>query len=240
MYNILHGDFMEYKEFAKYYDKFYSKKKYQKEVLFLKHFIKENDSIIDIGCGTGMHAYYLKDYNIDGLDLNEEMLDIAKKRIKGKLYKQNILDVKIDKKYNIIISMFAVINHLTNIEQLKKCLINLKNILLPNGKIILDLHNPQSSGKKIDCFDNIKRTMIWNYDKKRKIEKSNIVFEIDNMVYNDFHTFRIFSIDEIKKSCQNVGLRVIEVYENYDILKRGNTNSKNLQFLIECSNLTKS
>ena len=74
----------------------------------------------------------------------------------------------------------------------------------------------------------------------KKIEKSNIVFEIDNMVYNDFHTFRIFSIDEIKKSCQNVGLRVVDVYENYDILKRGNTNSKNLQFLIECSNLTKS
>ena len=47
---------MEYKEFAKYYDKFYSKKDYQKEVLFLKNFINKEDKIIDIGCGTGMHG----------------------------------------------------------------------------------------------------------------------------------------------------------------------------------------
>ena len=239
MYNVF-GGFMEYKEFAKYYDKFYSKKNYQKEVMFLKNFISKNDSIIDIGCGTGMHAYYLNNYNIDGLDLNEEMLNFAKTLIKGNLYKQNILDIKIDKKYNIIISMFAVINHLNNVEELEKCLINLKNILLPNGKIILDLHNPQSSGEKTDCFDNIKRTMIWNYDKETKIEKSSIIFEVDNKVYNDSHIFRIFSIDEIKKVCKKVGLNVVNIYENYDINKKGNKNSKNLQFVIERVDLTKS
>ena len=135
---------MEYKEFAKYYDKFYSKKNYKKEVDFLKNFIDKNDRIIDIGCGTGIHASLLNDYNIDGLDLNEEMLEIAKTRINGSLYHQNMLDIKIDKKYNIIISMFAVINHLRNIDELELCLKNLKQILKPNGKIILDLHNPNS------------------------------------------------------------------------------------------------
>lgn len=232
MYNVF-GGYMEYKEFAKYYDKFYSKKNYQKEVMFLKNFISKNDSIIDIGCGTGMHAYYLNDYNIDGLDLNEEMLNFAKTRIKGNLYKQNILDIKIDKKYNVIISMFAVINHLRNIDELELCLKNLKQILKPNGKIILDLHNPQSSGKKVDCYDNIKRTMIWNYDKDLKIEKSKIIFEVDNKVYNDEHIFRIFSIDEVKNICTKLGLKVKKVYENYDILKEGTNSSKNLQFVIE-------
>lgn len=231
---------MEYKDFAKYYDKFYSKKDYQKEVLFLKNFINKKDKIIDIGCGTGMHASLLNDYNIDGLDLNKEMLEIAKTRINGSLYQQNILDINIDKKYDVVMSMFAVINHLKDINELEKCLINLKKILKPNGKIIIDLHNPQDSGKKIDSFNHMKRTMIWNYDKETKIEKSNIIFEVNDKIYNDSHIFRIFSINEIRSICLRVGLKVEKVYENYDILKEGSNNSKNLQFVIISINLTKS
>lgn len=226
---------MEYKEFAKYYDKFYQNKDYQKEVNFLKKFINKTDKIIDIGCGTGIHASLLeKDgYNIDGLDLNQEMLDIAKNRLSSNIYNQNILDININNKYNIIISMFAVINHLKDTIELEQALLNLKKILLPNGKIIIDLHNPKSSGTKTDSYDNMKRTMTWIYNKESKIEKSNIIFEIDNQIYNDSHIFRIFTIEEITKSCEKIDLKVSHIFENYNIDKIGNQDSKNLQFIIE-------
>ena len=223
---------MEYKEFAKYYDKFYSKKNYKKEVEFLKNFVRKNDKIIDIGCGTGIHASLLSNYDVDGLDLNKEMLEIAKTRIKGNLYNQNMLNININKKYNIIISMFAVINHLKNIDELEKCLLNFKKILLPDGKIILDLHNPQSSGEKVDYYCKIKRTMTWDYDKDLKIEKTKIIFELDNNKYNSEHIFRIFSVEEVENLCKKIGLKVVNVYENYDILKKGSEKSKNLQFII--------
>lgn len=226
---------MEYKEFAKYYDKFYQKKDYDKEVKFLLNFTIPNDQIIDIGCGTGMHASILQKqgFKIDGLDLNEEMLNVAKTRINGNLYNQDILNIKIDKKYNLIISMFAVINHLKDSNELEKAFLNLKKLLLPNGKIIIDLHNPQASGKKEDFYDNMSRTMVWNYDKDLKVEVSNIIFNIDDKNYEDTHTFRIFSIDEVKTAVQNVGLNVVAIYENYDVKKEGNSFSKNIQFLIQ-------
>ena len=225
---------MEYKEFAKYYDKFYKNKNYTKETEFLINFINQNDKIIDIGCGTGIHASLLqqKGFKVDGLDLNKEMLDIAKTRVHSNLYLQNILDLNINKKYNVIISMFAVLNHLKDTQELEKALINLKNVLKDNGKIIIDLHNPQNSGNKIDSYDNMTRTMKWNYNKKSKIEDSKIIFEIDGKKYIDNHTFRIFTINEIKQCCKNVGLIVKKVYENYDINKCGLATSKNLQFLI--------
>ncbi len=225
---------MEYKQFAKYYDKFYQNKNYAKETDFLMNFLNPNDNIIDVGCGTGIHAFLLqqKGFKVDGLDLNKEMLDIAQTRISSKLYLQDILNLNINQKYNVIISMFAVLNHLKNIQELEKALQNFKNILTDDGKIIIDLHNPQNSGSKIDTYDNMTRTMKWNYDKKSKIEDSQIIFEIDNKKYVDSHTFRIFTINEIKQCCTNVGLVVKAIYENYDINKPGISVSKNLQFLI--------
>ena len=225
---------MEYKEFAKYYDKFYQNKNYRKETEFLKNFINANDKILDIGCGTGIHAALLTDngFEVDGLDLNKEMLEIAKTRLKTNLYWQNILEIDISKKYNMIISMFAVFNHLKDTDELMRGLMNLKQLLHDGGKIIIDLHNPQSSGSKIDTYDNMTRVMKWNYDRSLKIEKSDIIFEIDGIKYTDTHTFRIFTIDEMKECCERVGLKVVNVYENYDINKEGTSTSKNLQFLI--------
>ena len=225
---------MEYKEFAKYYDNFYKNKNYHKETEFLKSFINQDDKIIDIGCGTGLHASLLQQngFQVDGLDLNKEMLDIAKTRVYSNLYLQDVLDISLNQKYDIIISMFAVLNHLKDTQELEKALMNLKNILTDGGKIIIDLHNPQSSGSKTDSYDNMTRTMKWHYDKKTKIEDSKIIFEIEGKKYIDSHIFRIFTIDEVKQCCANVGLVVKKVYENYDINKRGSSISKNLQFLI--------
>ncbi len=160
---------------------------------------------------------------MDGLDLNKEILDIAKTRVYSNLYLQNILDITIQKKYDVIISMFAVLNHLKNTQELEKALMNLKNILTDGGKIIIDLHNPQDSGSKTDFYDNMTRTMEWHYDKKSKIEDSKIIFEIDGKKYIDSHTFRIFTIDEVKQCCANVGLVVKKVYENYDSNKHGSS-----------------
>ncbi len=225
---------MEYKQFAKYYDMFYQKKDYQKEVEFLSNFIKNQDDVIDIGCGTGIHASLLtqKGANVDGLDLNKEMLDIAKTRLKTNLYLQNILELQINKKYNVIISMFAVLNHLKNKKELEKCFANFQKILKPNGKIIIDLHNPQTSGTKTDSFNNMKRTMKWEFDQEHKTEKSEIIFEVGNEKYIDNHIFYIFSIDDIKECALKAGLKVLNVFENYDCKKKGISSSKNLQFLI--------
>ena len=225
---------MEYKEFAKYYDIFYQKKDYNKEVNFLMNFIKKGDIVIDLGCGTGIHASLINNYGalVDGLDLSSEMLDIAKTRLNTNLFNQSILDINIDRKYDVAISMFAVINHLKNLDELKICLSNIKKILDDNGIIIIDLHNPQSSCSKTDQYGDIKRIMEWNFNKEERIENSSIYFEINNTKYESSHVFRIFSIDEVKDACNSVDLKVIGIYENYDINKPGSELSKNLQFLI--------
>lgn len=225
---------MEYKIFAKYYDKFYKNKKYNNEVMFLEKIITSNrKSILDIGCGTGIHASLLESlgYKVDLVDISIDMLDIARTRTSGVIYNQDVLNLKLDKKYDAIISMFAVMNHLKNTEQLKQAIINMKNLLNDDGIIIIDLHNPKASGEKEDVVEDMKRVMKWEYNKKTRIEISEIIFEIDGNSYKDSHIFKIFTIKDVEDICMNLDLKLLNVFENYT-LNEANQESKNLQFII--------
>ena len=225
---------MEYSKFAKYYDIFYKNKKDEEEVSFINNIIEDKiKTILDIGSGTGIHASMLEKlgYAVDLVDLSQEMLEIAKQRTTGKIYNQDLLKLDIKKKYDVIISMFAVINHLKDIDQLEKALINMKNQLNQNGKLIIDLHNPQSSGEKSDMVDNIKRTMKWDYDDVTWVETSQIIYEINNETYTDNHIFKIFTIDEFKVICSKIDLKVLNVFENYTF-EDATQASKNIQFVI--------
>ncbi|MCI8575079.1 MAG: hypothetical protein HFI09_01270 [Bacilli bacterium] len=115
---------------------------------------------------------------------------------------------------------------------MEKCFSNFQKILNPDGKIIIDLHNPQNSGSKTDTYNNFKRTMKWNLDSKKKTETSEIIYEINGEKFIDNHVFHIFSIEDIKECAFKAGLQVLEIFENYELDKKGNALSKNLQFLI--------
>jgi trans-aconitate methyltransferase len=75
---------MIYDKYALYYNLIYKDKAYKEEIKYIDNLIKkyspETKSLLDVGCGTGKHAYFLsqKGYNAEGLDMSEIMLDFAK------------------------------------------------------------------------------------------------------------------------------------------------------------------
>ncbi len=54
--------------------------------------IKKDDKVLDIGCGTGMLSFraVLKGANVTGIDINPEMLEIARKRSEELKIKEKI------------------------------------------------------------------------------------------------------------------------------------------------------
>ncbi len=226
----------EYKEMAKYYDLFYYNKSYEKEVKFLEGFIGNRKSILDVGCGTGIHMNLLeeKGYYVDGLDLNDEMLNIAKNRVNGNLYEGNLLDYNINKTYDVIISMFAVFNHLKNYNELERGILHWYNHLGSNGILIIDLHNGRSNGKKETLYKNHKRIMLWNFDEKTFKEHTDITYEVDGKKYCDSHEFLIYKIDKIKNILDRNNLKYL-LYENYST-KEATDKSKNIEIVIKKEN----
>ncbi|MCB0744230.1 MAG: class I SAM-dependent methyltransferase, partial [Ignavibacteriae bacterium] len=71
--------------YAKYYDLLYNDKDYQGEVDYINKLIKTNSNqsshaILDLGCGTGIHANLFTnlDYQVDGVDMSPQMIERAK------------------------------------------------------------------------------------------------------------------------------------------------------------------
>ncbi len=224
---------LEYKEMAKYYDLFYYNKSYEKEVKFLENLIDDRKSILDVGCGTGIHMNLLgeKGYHVDGLDLNEGMLDIARGRVNGNLYEGNLLDYNINKKYDVIISMFAVFNHLKNYNEFERGILHWYNHLSENGILIIDLHNGRTNGKKENLHKNYKRIMSWNFDTNTFKEHTDITYEIDGKKYCDSHEFLIYKIDKIKNILDRNNLKY-QLYENYST-NEATDESKNIEIVIK-------
>jgi len=227
---------LEYTELAKYYDIFNSKKDYQKEVDFLISILKNKNvkTVLDVGCGTGNHLVYLEKagFNCIGMDNSPEMLSIARKKVKSELFLNDMTNFDLNKKFDAIICMYATFNHNLSIKNAEKTLVCFKNHLNKNGMILIDLHNPSSSGKKVEKVGDVERSISWNFDKNNKIENTEIQFKINGKTINAKHVFRIYSIKEISDLLSRVGFKKVIVYEGYGFNK-ANNKSKNLEIIGE-------
>lgn len=226
----LHG----YKDLAEIYDLVNQRKDYVAEVNFLKDLFRKYEvrAVLDVGCGTGVHMKLLEElgFECDGIDLNQEMLEVARTRVKGSLVQGDMTDFNMGKKYDAIICMFAAFNHLMESSCARKAINCFKNHLNSGGILLIDLHNPQSNGNKQDSIGEIYREMEWNYDSKTRIEKSSVVFNIGEKEVQDGLTMKIYSIDEMLGMIKDAGFFEAKVYEGYGF-KPAQLISKNLEVL---------
>lgn len=110
------------KEYSKVYDIIYEDKDYEKECALLEKIFKEfglsPKNILDLGCGSGGHAIPLaiRGYKFTGVDISESMLEKARKKSRRlglniNFLKGDIRSVRLKEKYDVVISMFAVVSY---------------------------------------------------------------------------------------------------------------------------------
>ena len=142
--------------YSNYYDLLYKDKDYPAEINFIDSLLKQYGigdvkTILDVGCGTGGHAFLLseKGYTVTGVDISENMLSIAKekaKKIKADVnfFQADVCDFNLNMKFDVIISMFAVMGYQTTNEDFDRALLSVSKHLRPGGLFIL-IAIPRSS-----------------------------------------------------------------------------------------------
>jgi SAM-dependent methyltransferase len=139
--------------YARYYDLLYSDKDYAAEAQYVHRLIQSYApgarSILELGCGTGAHAVLLagEGYRIHGVDLSTDMLERAKIRLADVPPEQasrlefaqgDIRTVRINGKFDAVISLFDVISYQTTNEDLRAVFATAKAHLKPGGVFIFD------------------------------------------------------------------------------------------------------
>ncbi|MDI3545095.1 MAG: hypothetical protein PWQ96_2396 [Clostridia bacterium] len=223
------------KEYALVYDYLYQDKDYEKECDFLEAIFKKYQlhpkSILDLGCGTGGHALILakRGYQVTGVDRSSEMLAIAKEKAKNfgckiDFYEKSIQELSINKKFEVVIAMFAVMSYQTNNNDLFLACKTAKQHLKQGGIFIFDAWNglavltdpPTQRIKEVNNGDEriiritnpnvnfLSHTVDINF-KVLKLYKDKVIFETE-----ETHKMRFLFPQEIKYFLEVAGFSDIQ------------------------------
>ncbi|WP_319204179.1 methyltransferase domain-containing protein [uncultured Ilyobacter sp.] len=221
-----------YREFAKVYDKFMELADYDEWHDFVSYVIEGNNpggkTLLDLGCGTGeVLKRFLEEYECTGVDISEDMLLVTREKLNdlGKdvpLLCQDMKELSLDKKYDIVISLFDTVNHLVSIGDLEKLFERIKIHLNTKGIYIFDVVDRNfmdemfPDGFFIDQREDM--TVIWEHyfeDQLDCIETTFFVEEKEGLYkkYREKHIKKIYTHKEIQEAAEKSGLHVENIYE---------------------------
>lgn len=223
-----------YGKFAKYYDRIYEFKDYKQEAetiakLINKYKISEGNKLLDLGCGTAKHLQYLTKYECTGVDLSEELLEIAKVNVPdSRFICDDMRRFETDEKYDVIISLFSSIGYMTTIEDLTKMIQKMRKLLNKGGIVIFEpwispelfsaritLNTIEEEGNKIVRLISSSRK-----DNISVLDIRWLIAEVNQQIlhFSEKHEMGLFSSETILEILRNENFRA-SFYDN--ILNRG-------------------
>lgn len=142
-----------FSDYAQYYDLLNQQKDYKQEVDYITSLIDEYapsaNNLLDLGCGTGLHAIYLakKGYCVSGVDQSQDMINVAMGRLKSLPSSfSNLVDFCIGdirthstiKSIDVILSLFHVISYQITNNDIIKSFSTVSKHLKSGGIFIFD------------------------------------------------------------------------------------------------------
>jgi SAM-dependent methyltransferase len=131
-------------ESAELYDSIYSFKNYSGECDRLRSLITkvvpDARTILDVACGTGEHARFLReDYLVDGIDINENYLGAARlKSPSGTFTRADLIDFDLGRTYDVVTCLFSAIGIVGTFERLERAIRCMAHHLRPRGVLIIE------------------------------------------------------------------------------------------------------
>jgi ubiquinone/menaquinone biosynthesis C-methylase UbiE len=209
----------DYTKFANYYDAFYSTKNYEADSERTRKLIEKFKSstgkdMLEVACGTGNYMRYLKrHYNITGLDIDPDMLKIARRKFKDIIFIRADMRVfSLKKRFDVIICLFSSISHLKTYNGLEKAIRNFVKHLKPGGVVIFEpFINPELYEDRMDSFSVNLPDL--------KITRMNTSVRKGNIAVYDFH-FLVGEKGRIKYFFRRMRLGMFESRKVLKLMKK--------------------
>jgi len=140
-----------YTVLAEYYDVIYRRRaeRVRDEMNFVEEIFKADakrdvKKILDLACGTGIPTLELakRGYEVTGMDLHEEMLEVAKRKAKREgltieLIQGDVLEMNFEQKFDAVTMFFSSIMYFDE-KDLRKLFNSVVKALKPGGVFVAD------------------------------------------------------------------------------------------------------
>jgi len=132
---------------AELYDLIYAQfKDYEAETEEIHRLIAEHNpnatALLDIGCGTGEHAYRLTHqygYQVDGIDIEPAFVDLAKKKNPRDTFTvADMADFHLSKNYDVLLCLFSSIGYIDSTDNLQATMHCFMSHVKPDGLLIIE------------------------------------------------------------------------------------------------------
>lgn len=212
-----------------YYHLLYKDRNHIEAQCFLSNLLQElnptpNSKFLDVACGRGRHSIYINQqgFTVCGIDLSSESIDHAQQFENENLH-FSVYDMRMDfqkDSYDYVLNLFTSFGYFQSEEDNQKAINSMANNLHTGGKIIIDFMN----AKKV--ISNLAETELKKVDNidfhiQRKVENRYIIKDIQFQDQGkEFHfqeRVQALSLNDFSKYLQNSGLKVINLWGDYEL-----------------------
>ena len=129
---------------ARIYDAIYaSVRDYPREAAELDRLIQERRpgarTLLDVACGTGAHLEHLEGYGVEGLDLDPEMLAVARERLPDvPFHEGDMAAFDLGERFDTVVCMFSSIGYVRTEERLRSAIASMARHLEPGGVLVVE------------------------------------------------------------------------------------------------------
>ncbi|XZF15558.1 class I SAM-dependent DNA methyltransferase [Chitinophagaceae bacterium MMS25-I14] len=209
---------------AHIYDLVYSFKDYRAEADKIGgeiHRLKpEARTLLDIACGTGEHHRYLKEnFSVDGTDINEHFLEIARqKNPEGTYSNADMRSFELGRKYDVVTCLFSSVGYLKNLDEITSALRSFYNHLSPGGLLIVEPWFTEDNWKdgntnmQTHNTDEVKVCRMHRSYKEGNISVLDFHYLIgtkdkDIQYFEERHELRLTSVAEMMEALVQAGFK---------------------------------
>ncbi len=224
-----------YETFAKIYDEVMDENLYLDWLEFTcRHLEKRQQKVLELACGTGILSVELANlgFNVCGLDLSEEMVTLAKKRITSEDEKLSFKTgdmLQLDEKnsYDAVTCYSDSICYMPDEKAVGQVFSGVYDSLKENGTFIFDVHSTFQMEESFSEYSYHYQTdefaFLWESypgDYEYSVEHFLTFFVSDKQGkferFDELHEERTYDISTYQALIKAAGFKSVEVYADFE------------------------